>query len=108
MSHSSIDSSVQIPFAAQNLFRRYGPAVRAKVSALLREKIAVEGEESLRLDFVCQCIGNAIYELSEAKGSRPKPDPRMVRLSLEAFRKGDYQTTEAFVNEIRNRVAAAD
>lgn len=97
----------EIPYAARRLFERYEPAVRARVRQMLAQRISAQGEHSLTLDFVCQCISSAVHELSDARSGLPQPDPRMVDLSLAAFRRGEYQTTEELADEIRARMADA-
>jgi hypothetical protein len=87
-----------LPYAGRKLVTRYDAATRRRILERMTDKMQQAGVSQLRLQYLTTSI---IEILDEAKSDIPEDaDPRMAKLALEQFRKGEYLTSEAYIAEL--------
>lgn len=95
-----------LPYKVQRILSKYEPAIRAAIEQHLDAKAAERGgHDLLRLEDIGWAVSCALSDIANAKAATPRPDPRMVKMTLAACRDGRYKTAEDFINERKGRLA---
>jgi hypothetical protein len=96
---------VNIPFMARRLLSQYEPELRAQIKCEIQHALADKGSDVLTGPEFERAVNDALAAFREI--DEIYPDPKMERLSRAASQRGDYLSSEAYLNGLRSELANA-
>jgi hypothetical protein len=106
LSSDSFSREATIPYKVQRIIGKYTPAIRARIMRFLEQRKGERGgAEMLKLEDVGWAVSCALDDLVRTKSGLPKPDPRMVSMSLAAFNAKDGCFAEDYVHDLKASLA---
>lgn len=97
---NTVPDSIDMPIQVARMLRKYDPAIRQLVSQELKQRLADSGRAEIRLEDVGYCVSVALEKFGRLASGF---DKRLTRLSMDAYRRGDAITTDAYRAEILAR-----
>lgn len=103
---STVATSASLPYKARRIIGKYEPAIRAEIDRQLASCAEERGGiANLRLEDLGLCVSLALSAMANERFGPPKPDPRMVSLSLAAIKAGEGMSIEEYIDVRRKALA---
>lgn len=97
-------SQLELPYLVKRIIGRYEPAFRARLKHYLMVRRA-EGS-AITWNELNEAISQVFSELSERR--TPRFDPAIEREAMEQYKRGDFLTTQEWIDEIAGRMAPSN